>query len=126
MKRVVRWALIVMCAALWGCSNIPDPREVSHDRILENRETLKHLRIGIDRAEVLRIMGSPQDTSPGPRQARHLAYWLYQTQERDLTSWALGGNCFTWLAFEDERLVAIGAAHEVIPFNKSHPLWRSD
>ena len=75
---------------------------------------------------MIEIMGRPEDTAPGPKQAQHLVYWLYQSYSRDLTSWALNSSFFTWLAFDGEILVAIGAEHEVIPFNKNHPLWRSE
>lgn len=118
------WILVALAIALSGCSNIPDAREISHARIEENRENLKKIKIGITQSEVLEIMGSPQDSSPGPRQARHLAFWMYQTEPRDLTSWTLSNSCFTWMAFEGERLMAIGAEHEVIPFNDNHPLWK--
>ena len=116
--------ICVLMVALSGCSNIPDAREVDSAQMHKNRDSLRLLKIGMTASDVLQIMGSPQDYAAGPKQARHLSYWLYQTASRDLTSWALNGSNFTWLAFDGDKLVAVGAAHEVIPFNDRHPLWK--
>ena len=123
-KNRIDCAIFALVITLSGCANIPDSREVNYEHIKENRENIKQLKIGMHQDEVLQIMGKPQDFAPGPKQARHLSYWLYQTISRDLTSWALNGSNFTWVAFEEDKLVAIGASHEVIPLNKKHPLWR--
>jgi len=124
-KRIL--SVFILVLILSGCFSIPSsvPTSVSPEIRKQNRENLVKLKLGNSKLEVLEIMGYPQGSATFPRYAKHLDYWIYHT---DISKIILNqpDEYYTYLAFEGEKLVAIGAGHEVIPFNNKHPLWRAD
>jgi outer membrane protein assembly factor BamE (lipoprotein component of BamABCDE complex) len=109
--------LIVM-----GCSST----QVEMNAISQTHENLTRLNLGYTEVQVLEIMGSPDKIKQFPRYAKHLVYWLYLSQEKDATGLYYNDGNYTFLAFENGVLRAWGKDYEVIPFQKSHPLWQSE
>jgi hypothetical protein len=73
-----------------------------------NYSHMNELKIGMSKAEVLGIMGSPGITEAGDYRGGHYTVLFYLTHSMDFDESNTVRNGYTPLVFKSDRLIAIG------------------
>lgn len=106
MMNRARWSLILFITGLLiGCAG--DPIQTQQEA-RGNRVNLLKLKIGINKEQVLGVMGDPYKTEAYMVDGRNLEFWLYMTEGKDEVLRNLTDSNFTPLAFENETLMGWG------------------
>ena len=103
-KLFILLSIFIIAVSILGCAGSPARTGWEAER---NRSNMIKLKIGMNKEQVLAVMGNPYKTESYQKDDKTLEFWLYLMEGK--SRWhSLSNSNFTPLAFENDVLTGWG------------------